>query len=197
MIVVLRGLLRLATVLVFGALALAGLALAIFAIGDSHDFSLPALARYVRLPELRDFVGDHLRRLEVDHGFAEISFVVGALAVLVGLAFVVAALVPRRERLVPLEESERGRIDARKRALRDAFAALVSRQHAVTDARVRVRPRYRGPGGRVDVLAYRSRARAPELVEENARTAVAQLASDFSLEPRVRTRVGQGRRRVS
>ena len=60
-----RAFARLIVLLVLLALALSGLATAIFAIGyDDSLVSLPKLAAYVQLPELREVVADWLDALE-------------------------------------------------------------------------------------------------------------------------------------
>ena len=61
--IMIRALGRLLTLLLLVALALAGLTVAIFSIGsDDSTVSLPALAGYLRLPELSDTVGGWLEQ---------------------------------------------------------------------------------------------------------------------------------------
>lgn len=197
MVLLLRTLARLVTLLLLAALALAGLALALFSIGGGQSaVSLPELARYVQLPELREEVGAYLAQLEDDGSVAAYSALAGAAAVLAGVLLLVGALAPRRERLVVLEEGENGRLAARRRTLSHVAEALAEQARGVTEARARVRPSRWNGGRRLTVQATRPRSSSPQLAEEKAAHELAPLAEEFGLKPRVRSKLGTGKARV-
>lgn len=107
---------------------------------------------------------------------------------LIGLIVLVGHLVPRRERLVTLEENENGRLAARRRPLAQAAATLTEQERGVLDASSRVRaPRWRS--GRLSVLATRAASSSADDVEQRAGSAIAPLAGDFGLRTRVRSKV--------
>ena len=64
--------------------ALAGLAAAVFCIGGGDGFSLPDLAGYLQLDDLRDVVGDWLGALESDGPTAWWTVLAGACAAILG-----------------------------------------------------------------------------------------------------------------
>jgi len=194
----LRLLVRLAAFLLFLALAAAGLATAVFAFGsDDNMVSLPALARYLHLPELSDVVGDYLDALEADGPVAWWSVLAAVGAILFGLLLLAGAVVPRRERLVIFDEDERrGRLAARRRPLSQLAAALAEQQRGVTDASASVRAKRGGHGGRLRVRAWRARYARAEAVEQATAQALAPLAEAAGLRTRVQSLRGEGRKRV-
>ncbi|MBV8710798.1 MAG: hypothetical protein JOY56_03430, partial [Solirubrobacterales bacterium] len=100
------------------ALAAAGLLLAIFCIGTgTHGPSLGGLAKLLSLPSVRDAVGDWLARVERPGSVAVIAAVCGLGAIALGLLLIAGVLIPRRERLVQLTQTEHGRVAARRRPL--------------------------------------------------------------------------------
>ena len=190
MIVFVRALGRLLTFVLMVVLALAGLAVAIFSIGgDSRSVSIPALADYLELPALRDAVGDWLGRLEADGPTAWWSVLGGAMAILVGLIILIGYLLPIRERLLTLAETENGRLAARRRALAQAARALAERQRGVLRAKTRARTS-RWARGSLSVRADRPASAPAEEVEKRVQTAITPLAEAFGLRTRVRSRVG-------
>ena len=195
-ILVLRALARLVTLVLLVALALAGLAVAVFSIGGPDDpLGLGALAEYVRLPELEDEVGGWLGQLEEDGALARRSALGGLCAVTAGL-LLVATVIPRRERLVVLERSEAGELRARRRPLAQAAEALAERERGVTAVKARVRPRRLRRGGRLHVRASRRRDVPAQEVRDTVSRALAPLASEFDVRPRVQSRLGEGGERV-
>ena len=198
MVLILRAIGRLVALLLLLALALLGLATAIFSIqGDTRALSLPTLARHLQLPQLRELVDDFLSRLEAGGPVAWVSVGGGAAAIVFGVLLLVGALVPRRERLVVLEQNGgQVRLAARRRALAQIAGALVEQVRGVTDERTRVRPRRVGRGGRLTVAAYHSRTFPSSEIEQRASAAVTQLADAFSLKLRVHARRGTGKARV-
>lgn len=195
MIVLLRTLGRMVTFVLLVVLALAGLLAAIFSIGGGDGFSLPDLAGYLQLDELRDVLGDWLAALESDGPTAWWTVLGGACAALIGLLLLAGVLVPRRERLVVLLESEGGRIAARRRPLSQAAEALALQQQGLTEAKARVRTgRWRQ--GSLRLRASRTRRVSPDEAAARASRAIEPLTSAFDLRPRVRSRLGEGAARV-
>ncbi len=193
MILLLRALARLVTVLVLAALALAGLAGAIFAIGSGDgDLSLPGLLRLVEAPAGRDEVAQLLDAVEADGPTAVSSALGGAAAVVAGLLLLVGLLAPRRERLVHLERPEEGPIDARRRPLAAVARSLAEQPREVHAARARVRPRRRGTGGRLRVSADHARSRPADQVSTHVREQLLPLTESFPLRLQVRTRSERG-----
>ena len=185
-----RALGRLLTLLLLVALALAGLTVAIFSIGsDDSTVSLTALAGYLRLPALSDTVGGWLDDLETGGDVAWWSVLGGAIAILIGLLLLVAHLLPRRERLVVLEQSPVGTLAARRRPLAQAAATLTERQRGVLAVKSRVRTRRFGTD-RLSVQATRAATSSAADVEQRTGTAIAPMADDFGLRTRVRSKVG-------
>jgi hypothetical protein len=139
---------RLLATLLLAAVALAGLAAAVFCIQSGHGtLSLPALARDLHLALVRRSVATELARLKAHGPVAVVSALCGVGAVAAGVMLLVGVLVPARERLVILGEDQEGTLGARRRALAAIARTLAQRPHDVVAARARVRPRRRGLGG--------------------------------------------------
>jgi hypothetical protein len=197
-ILIARTLARLVGFLLLVALSLLGLAAAVFAIqGGDATLSYPQLAEWLGLPELRDEVGTLYERLEADGPVAIVSLLAGLAAVLVGLTLVVGALAPRREREATLEQSDEGRISARRRPLARAAEVLARRAGGVGDVKARVLPSWRG-GGRLRVRAdlTRKAAEDPGAVRREVEQSITPLTGPFELRCKISTRAGEGRSRV-
>lgn len=195
--ILLRAIARFVALLLLLALALLGLAVALFSIqGDERALSLPTLARHLRLPELRDVTGDYLSHLEAGGPVAWISVGAAAAAIAVGILLVVGALAPRRERLVVLADEGGARLAARRRALAQLAAERVRGVRGITEERTRVRPGRRGRGGSLTIMASHSRKGSSPELEQRIAAAVAPLAEDFDLRTRVRARLGKRGSRV-
>lgn len=194
MLVLLRAIARMATFVLLVALAALGLAVAVFSIqGDTRAVSLPRLADHFQLPELREVVGPYLDRLEAEGGWAWISIGAGAALIAAGSLLLAGVLVPRRERLVVLEEQDEARLAARRRPLAQVAAALAERERGVTQTKVRVRPARLGRG-RLGVVSYYSRGHQPEEIQRRVSAAVEPLAAAFRLTSQVRARLGRRRK---
>lgn len=187
----LKALVGLLAFLLLLALAVGGLAAAVFSIaGEGATLSLPQLAEWLRLPELRDETGDFLRRLEDDSvdGWAALA---GLGAMLVGVLLILGVVGRRRPRSVSLEPT--GHLKARRRALADVATDLAGRAPGVSAARARIR------GRRQAVIAVDA-AHTPRVSSEEARHSVGLLMADLTetgtLRPKVRARPGDGRERV-
>jgi hypothetical protein len=188
MIALARLVVRLVTLLGLIALSVAGALVAVFCIsGGRTGPSLTQGAKDAHLPQLRDTTAHWLGQIEAHGSVAVIAGLCGLGAVLLGLILVVGLFLPRRERLVTLEEGEHGRLAARRRPLAQIATALVTRQPAIASARVRVRPRRRA-GGRVAVKASRTRRSNAAEVQASVRKQLANLDEPFNLTPRIDVR---------
>lgn len=194
--ILLRALVRLLSFVLLVALALLGGAVALFSIQDGDTgLSIPSLARIVQLPELGETLDDFLAGLERPGDVAGLTLLAAVGAIVLGVLLLIGTLVPRRERIVALESSERGRLAARRRPLAQLAAALAERAEGVTGARVRVRPR-RTSGGRLKVRADRTRTAPPESVKHSIAQALEPLTGPFELRARSSSRVGDSGSRV-
>jgi hypothetical protein len=186
MIVFARLLVRLVGFLALVALAAAGIVLAVFCIGTGTSGpSLAHLAALVHLPEFRDTAGHWLGQLEAPGSTASIAGLCGLGAIAIGVVLLIGIFASRRERLVTLAQGERGTVAARRRPLAQAAGVLVDQARGVTDARVRVRPRRRGVGGRMRVRASRTRPSEPDQVRDAVREQLSGLTDAFKLRTRV------------
>lgn len=193
----LRSLSRLVAVCLCAGLALAGLALAVFSIGGDGTISLPALARDLHLPGLVDAAGDQLRRLESgDRPIAWLPLLCGAAAAVGGLALLAGVLLRRRERLFVLEQSDEGRLAARRKPLARLLVALAEQSRGVTQATARLHPRHRRPGGRLTISASRSMTTTDADAVARTSRAIAPVADAFALRTRVHARAGTGSGRL-
>lgn len=190
----LRAVTRLITFVLLAALALAGLAVAVFSLeGGRHGLSLPALARLAHLPQLRHDVGRFLHALESSGPVAMLSALGGLGAAALGVLLLVGVLRSRRERLALLEAGERGTLAARRRPLGLIASALVEQARGIGQTRTRVRPRRRGRGGRLHIRIERPRgAASDETAKQRAASALHPLTEPFGLRSRVRVRHGRG-----
>lgn len=196
MILLARALARLLAFLLLVALAVVGLAAAVFCIGKgTGTLSLHNLADIVALPQARDQVGSFLDTLEAPGSTAVLSALGGLAAMGIGLVLLVGILVPRRERLVSLTRTKDGTIAARRRPLGQIAVALVEQGRGVTDAKAKVRPRRRA-GGRVRLRIDRTRTADERDVKTRARESLEPLTDPFKLRARIHSRLGTGRARV-
>ncbi len=194
--ILLRALARLVTFLLLLALALAGLAAAIFSIrGGDKPLSLPALADNLRLPQLRDTVGDYLTQLETPGNVALISLLCGLGAILLGLLLLLGALRGARERLVIVDRTGGGVLAARRRALGQMAVALAEQVRGVAAAKVRVRTSRRG-GGKVRVTVTHPRDSAPAEVRRATTDALQPLTGGFGVKAKVQAKLGESGQRV-
>jgi len=191
-----RLLVRVVSFLLVLALSIAGLAVAVFSIGEgTKGPSYARLAELVGLPRLRDAVGGWLGQLEAAGGVAQIAALAGLGAMLIGALLLAGVLVPRRERLVTLAGGATGALTARRRPLTQLASALVEQVRGVTAARVKVRPRRRA-GGTISVRAQRSRRAQDRDVERAVQQELSDLTEPFRLRARVRVRAAHRGNRV-
>lgn len=176
---------RLVGFLLLLALAVTGLALAVFCIGTGTSGpSLGGLASLLGLDALRDSIGGWLAQLEAPGSVAMVAALSGLGTMVLGLVLVAGILVPRRERLVMLAEGEQGTLAARRRALSQVAGSLVEQVRGVTDARIRVRPGRRS-GGRLSVRASRTRKVEAETIEGAVQEQLGALTGAFALTPKI------------
>lgn len=183
----LKALARLVTFLLLAALAIAGLALAVFSIGGGEaTVSLPGLADLIGLDVLRDRVGDLLATVEDGGSVATVPALAGVGAVALGCLLLVGAFGSRRERLVSLPQEGDGALGARRRPLGHMAVALADQARDVTPKKVKVRPSRRGSGGRVDVAV--DHPQTAEDVADRTASSLEPLTKPFQLRARVRAR---------
>lgn len=194
MVGLLRALVRLVTFVLLVALAVAGLATAIFSLGGSGDLSIPGLADLAGLPELEDETGRLLGALEADGSIALRSALAGLAAIALGVLLLVGALAPARERLLVLDKRDEGTLAARRRPLSQAAGTLVEQPRGVSAAKVKLRPSRGERGGTITIKAAHPATADPAQIEREATAAVGPLAEAFELRTRVRPRRDAGRR---
>ena len=195
MIVLARLLVRVLSFLLLAALAIAGLAAAIFCIqGGTNTLSLDTLAELAQLPDVEGAVGPWLDQLEAP-GTMGIAALSALGAILLGLLLLAGVLVPRRERLLTLHSGDDGTIAARRRGFAQLATGVVEQTRGVTGARVKARPGRRG-GGRLRVTAEHTRTADRDQVERAVQERLTPLAEPFGLKTQVRTRLGDRGSRV-
>jgi hypothetical protein len=194
-VLVARALVRLVALILTTALAVAGLAVAVFTIQrDSMMLSLPNLARHAHLGDLLGDVGDLLAALEAAGPTAKIAALAGAGAVLLGLLLLFGVLARRREPLVVMRRDGTGAVAARPRALGHAAATLAEQSRDVRQVKARTGARRHGTGGRLRMTVYGGAAERPAATAA-VRDRVQALADGFSLRLRVRAPRGDRRAR--
>ena len=182
-----RGLARLVALVLTTVLAVAGLALAVFSVqGDGSTLSLPALARHVRLDDLRAAVGPFLADLETAGSTAKVAALAGAGTVVIGLLLLFGVFGRTRERLVVIRSDEAGTIGARRRALAQVAVAVGEQSRDVLRAKATTTARRRGTGGRLRVRVYLAESADGADATEATRARVQTLAAPFSLRLRIR-----------
>jgi hypothetical protein len=185
-----RALARLIALVLTTALAVAGLATAVFSIqGDSSTLSLPSLASYARLDDAHARAGVILSDLEADGPPAKVAALAGAGASVLGLVLLFGVLARRRQPLVVISSDDGGTIAARPRALGQAATTLAEQSRDVLQAKARTTARHRGRGGRLRLTTYHARSTGQEDATAASRARVQALADAFSLRVRVRGRV--------
>lgn len=197
MLLLCRALAALLGLILLVAVAIAGLAAAVFSIqGDIGTLSLTKLCDLVELDRLRGTVGAWLAALEDDGPTATVAALAGVGAVLLGLALLIGSLVGRRERLVLIERSPRGQLAARRRAAGQALRALAEQPRDVIAAKVRVRARRRRRGGRARLTLLRAQTAERRAVLASGKERAQPLAEAMALRVRARQKVPRRHGRV-
>lgn len=185
MIVLLRAIARLVTFVLLLALALAGLALAVFALTKASG----GVGEFLRLPLIRDEVGAFLGALEGGQAPAA-ALLGGLLAMLAGIVLLIGALRRPPEGTLVFEQGSGGRLAARKRPLSQVASVLAGQVRGVTEPRVRVKPKRRGTGGRIEVRALHARTANAKELRRSVSEALTPLADARSVRVRVRPEPG-------
>ena len=168
--------------LLLAAIAFGGIVVAIFCIrGGNATLSLDHLASLISLPGLRAKVGPFLESLEADGRVAALAALCGAGAVLLGIGLMIGALVPRRERTLIVERTDRGTIAARRRAVGDALADLAERPREVLGAKAKVSPNRKRTGGRARLKLTEAAGTDERPQAVKARAELDELAGSLSL----------------
>jgi hypothetical protein len=184
-----RGLARLVAVLLAGAIAVGGLAVALFSIqGGSATLSLPALAARLHLGDLQVAVGMWLGDLQADGPVALVAALAGAGAAALGVLLLFGVLARRRERLLVMRSDDDGTIAARPRAVGEAAVALGEQSRDVLRAKDRTSARRRGVGGRLRLTIYHAPSTDGAGTAAAGRVRIQGLADAFSLRADVRGR---------
>lgn len=192
-----RGLARLLALVLTTALAVAGLAVALFSVqGDSATLSLPGLVRHARLDDLHARVGVFLAQVEAPGPIAKVAALAGAGAILLGLLLLAGVLVRKRERLVVLRSDGDGTIAARPRALGHGAVTLAEQARHTLHAEAGVTARRRGLGGRLRLTVYHAQSADEAEATAASRARVQTLVESFSLRLRIRGRVPRRGARV-
>lgn len=189
MTLLLQAVTRLVTLVVLAALALVGLAVAIFSVPEAES-GLVKLADLVGLHLARDDVGSFLDSLETSASAGEA--IACFAAVVAGTALIAGALLRRGERAVQLPAADSsetdgadGRLGARRRALTQMGAALAGRVRDAEDLSLRVKPKRRSPGGTLKVKATLRRGGDEDQAVERIGRELRPLSEPFSLRQRV------------
>jgi hypothetical protein len=170
-------------------IAAGGVVVAIFCIrGGSATLSLHHLASLISLPGLRDKIGSFLGTLEADGPAAALAALCGVGAVLLGIGLLVGALVPRRERVVVVERSDRGTISTRRAAAGDALVALAERPREILSARAKISPNRGRTGGRARLKVTEAAGTDERPQAEQARTDLKDLGEALSLKVEIVSR---------
>lgn len=189
MIPLARALARLLGAALLVLLAVGGVAVAVFCIqGEEATLSLPHLASLLDLDGLRDTVGGWFETLEADGSDAAIAALCGLGAIALGALLLVGALVPGRDRLLTLDDSEDGRLAAQRRPTAKALEALAERPGDVLGAKARVRPSRRGTGGSAGLVLTRTKTRDESPRADRARADLEQLGSSLGVQVHTRER---------
>lgn len=182
-----RGVTRLVALVVLPVLALLSLAVtvAVVAGGSRTTDALASLG----VTDAWRSLGDALGGGRLD---AQTVAIAGAVALVAGLVLLVGALVPRKERDVPLAADHD--LAVRRRALRQALGAVAETVPGVSDARVRVRLRRVRDGGRVRIRAARVARGDGSAIVAAVRARVEPVATALGLRARVRETVASSRK---
>lgn len=190
-----RGLARTVGFAGLGALALVGLALAVFSVqGGDGPVSLTGLARHVGLPDLLDRIGSWLARLEDGSQVEWWSILGGSVAIAVGALLVASALWPRLVRTSTVADGAEGRLAVGRGALKQK-AERAALGAGATSANAAFRRRVGRPA-LLRVTATRPASAAAETIDPTVDRAVVDAVQAVDVRPRVRVSAGRGPRRV-
>lgn len=189
---ILRPWARLIGVIWMLALALLGLAVAMYCFDAVVSLGSARPDRLLKLPDVRRHVGRFLDQVSAPGSTAGLALLCGVGAMLLGILLIVGVLGRRKQRLAILEHEHReGAVAARPKPLRDMTLALAEQARGATSVK---RPKLslsrRGTRGRLRVNATRNRTGDPQQVKNAVVEAIAPIADPFHLKPRVQIRLG-------
>jgi hypothetical protein len=195
---VLRPLVRLIGFLWMLALALFGLAVAMYCVDGLVGLGSVRPDRLLHLPSVRDHVGRFLGQLGAPGSIAGLALLCGLGAMVLGILLLIGVVGRRREHLVILEQDgQAGTIAARRRPLGAMARALAEPARGATSVK---RPKFslarRGTRGTLKLNATRTRTTDPRELQTNLEKAVEPITEPFGLTPRVRVRLGESGNRV-
>jgi hypothetical protein len=190
-----RALARVTGSLLLFVIGAAGILAAVFCLqGADATLSLPHLASLLGLDSLRDTIGGWLDELEASGPDALIAALCGIGAIALGVALLVGALVPGRDRLLGIDSNDTGEIAARRRAVAAALASVAERSGDVRSAKVRVRPNRSHAGGRALITVAGTRTKDESPRAEASREDLERLERELSLKVTARrSRRGESR----
>lgn len=199
-LLVARALARLLALALTIALAVTGLAVAVFSLqGDSSTLSPASLAGHARLDDLLGGVGVSLAALRADGPIAKLAALAGAGAILLGLLLLFGVFGRRRERLIIVRSNDDGTIGtigARPRAIGQAAVTLGEQSPDGPKVKARTIVRRRGRDGRLRLTVYHAESTSPAEAADASRARVHALAESFCLTCRIRDRAQRRAKRV-
>jgi hypothetical protein len=192
-VLLLRPLARLIGAILMVALALLGLAVALYCFDAVVSLGSVRPDRLVHLITVRDHVGHFLAQLAAPGQTAGLALLCGVGTIAIGIVILMGTLRSTRQRLAILEADRvRGTLGARPRVLGEMARCLAQRTEGATRVR---RPRLsfsrRRRRGRLTLRGERTRTSDPQGVRQSLTDSVAPISEPFHLKPRVRLRIGQ------
>jgi hypothetical protein len=185
-VLLLRALTRVVGLAVLGAGAVVAVVVAVAAVAGRGTVS-----------DVADAVGTHGAAARVDAFLGHLAAGDGAAvdrtlagiaaagAIVAGVALLLGALAPRRERVLTLEDHD---LAARPRALARTASALSDRVRGTSAVGAKVRRRRLFRPGRVTLRARIVDSATPSTIDDELRERLAPLADAFGLRVRVRVR---------
>lgn len=189
----LRVLTRLTGAVLMLALALVGLAVAMYCFDAVVGLGAARPDRLLDLPAVRRHVGRFLDRVAAPGSTAGLALLCGLGAMLLGIALLIGVLGRRKQRLAILEQDHQtGAIAAKPKPLRDMARALAEpTRGAASVKRPKLSLSRRGTRGKLTVDATRARSTDPSELKTAVEKAVEPITEPFGLKPRVRVRLGE------
>lgn len=193
----LRPVVRLVSVLWLLALALVGLAVALYCFDSLISLGAARPDRLLHLVRVEHRVGDFLRQLGVSGPAAGLSLLCGIGAVAFGILLLLGSLVPARERTALMEPGGHGTLAVRRSVLRRMVRALAEPVRGVASVgRPRLRLRRRGRGGTLLLPVTRTRSADSAELARVVGEAIEPVTAPFELRGRIRVTLGERGRRV-
>jgi hypothetical protein len=197
MMLLLRVLSRLTGMLMMLVLALVGLGLALYCLDGLVGLGAARPDRVLGLPAARDRVGHFLDQLGAEGPTARLALLCGLAAMALGILLLLGTLRSGRRRVAVMDTVDGGTLSARPRTLRTMARTLAQRADGATSIRrARIALSRRGTSGHLKVDASRASTSDRSEVKSAIESQLEPISEPFSLDPRVRVRVGEPRERV-